>query len=42
MKNLMRRRPRMGVREREGARAFVDVAVRLLESIAKRRGRGTR
>jgi len=42
MKNLLRRRPAMGTREREGARAFVTLALSILPRLPVRRGRGNR
>jgi len=42
MKNLIRRRPSRGTREREEARAFVQFALTVLPTLAPRRRRGTR
>jgi hypothetical protein len=42
MKNLIRRRPATGTREREEARAFVQFALSILPRLASRRRRGTR
>lgn len=41
MKNLTRR-PSTGTREREEARAFVHLALRILATLPARRRRGTR
>lgn len=42
MKNLLRRRPQAGTREREEARAFVQVALEILGVVPRRNGRGRR
>ena len=42
MKNLLRRRPHAGTREREEARAFVQIAMEILAGRPRRRVRGER